>query len=126
MKMLWIALYLAIGAKAAFAQSAGEATTAFLPSPVERAEWELGTLSVRNLVSDFYGQQSGEITTTFAIATPLGDVAVAYTRTRNDSLDPSDLVTILSAPEGYLAVPAAIRVDEDATVAIRLVRFQGV
>lgn len=95
------------------------AVVGFVASPADRAEWEVGVISIRNLVAN------PDYETIFAVATPLGDVVLSYTSTPNNGPDPADVVVILSVPDGYVAVPADLRVDEAATAEIRIIRFSG-
>jgi hypothetical protein len=113
------ALLLATLATPAFA--GGVAVTTFTVAPTEHGG-ELGILTIKNLVSDQWG--NGE-PARFAVATPGGDVVVEYTPTQNDSPDPSDIV-VVTAPDGYLAVPSEFRVDELHTVDVRILIFSGV
>ena len=71
---------------------------------------------------------SGDVSRTVrTIKTPVGPVVFEYTATRNNLCAPDcpDTVSVVSAPEGFVVVPATFDVDEQATVQFRLIKFEG-
>lgn len=127
-RLFWIAVFFAIGAGSAFSQPImADAVPPLLREFIPPAEGEnVGRIVIENGLEQIALPEQ-DAAYQIVVPTEWGDVTFDYVSTWNDDCVPAcpDVVSVVEVPPGYIVRPFEITIEEYATGAFEMLRFEG-
>ncbi|HRP25364.1 hypothetical protein [Thauera sp.] len=127
-RLLWIALFFAIGAQAALAQPVmADAVPPLLREFIPPEEGErIGRIVIENGLEQI-GVPEQDTAYQIVVPTEWGDVTFDYVSTWNGRCVPAcpDVVSVAETPPGYIVRPFELTIDEFDTGVFEMLRFEG-